>query len=102
MGVEGTMVPLLSMLVTQSFPILCNSIDCSPPNSSIHGILQARILDWVAILFPGDLPDPGMEPTSPTLQADSLLPGPGKLCSKQAKRSQLNLSRGETGILISG
>ena len=50
-------------------------MDCSPPGSSVHGILQARILEWVAISFSresGDLPDPGMEPGSPALQADSL------------------------------
>ena len=42
------------------------------------GILQARNLDWVAMPSPGDLPDPGIEPGSPTLQVDSLpaeLPG---------------------------
>ena len=42
------------------------------PGSSIHGILQARVLEWVAISFPGDLPHPGIEPGSPTLQADAL------------------------------
>ena len=36
------------------------------------GILQARILEWIAISSPWDLPDPGIEPGSPTLQADSL------------------------------
>ena len=46
--------------------------DCSPPGSSVRGILQARILEWVAISSPGDLPNPGIEPGSPTLQADSL------------------------------
>ena len=35
----------------QSCPTLCNHMDCSPPGSSIHGILQARILEWVAISF---------------------------------------------------
>ena len=44
----------------------------SPPGSSVHGILQARILEWVAISSPGDLPDPGVKPRSPALQADSL------------------------------
>src|SRR5574341_1190758 len=39
-------------LVTQSYLTLCDSMDCSPPDSSVHGILQARILEWVAILFP--------------------------------------------------
>ena len=37
--------------VAQSCPTLCNPVDCSPPGSSIHGILQARILEWVAISF---------------------------------------------------
>ena len=37
---------------------------CSPPGSSAHGILQARILKWDAFLTPGDLPDPGIKPTS--------------------------------------
>ena len=39
------------MLVTQSYPTLCRPMDCSPPGSSVHGILQARILEWVAIPF---------------------------------------------------
>ena len=37
--------------VTQSCPTLCDPMDCSLPGSSIHGILQARILEWVAISF---------------------------------------------------
>ena len=36
-------------LVAQSCPTLCDPMDCSPPGSSVHGILQARILEWVAI-----------------------------------------------------
>ena len=39
-------------------------MDCSLPGSSVHGILQARILEWVAIP-PGDLPDPGIKPSFP-------------------------------------
>ena len=38
-------------LVAQSGPTLCNSMGCKPPTSSVHGILQARILEWVAIPF---------------------------------------------------
>ena len=38
-------------------------MDCSLPGSSVHGIFQARILEWVAFPTPGDLPDPGIEPT---------------------------------------
>ena len=47
-------------------------MDCSPPGSSVRGISQARLLEWVAISFSRDLPNPGNEPSSPTLQADSL------------------------------
>ena len=39
------------MLVTQPCPTLCNPMDCSLPGSSAHGILLARILEWVAVLF---------------------------------------------------
>ena len=39
---------------------------------TVHGILQARKLEWVAVPFSGDLPNPGIEPRSPTLQMDSL------------------------------
>ena len=42
---------------------------CSLPGSSVHGILQARILEWVRLPFPspGDIPNPGIEPKSPAL-----------------------------------
>ena len=39
----------VKVLVTQSCPTLCNPMDCSPPGSSVHGILLARILEWVAM-----------------------------------------------------
>ena len=42
---------MLCMLVTQSCPTLCDLMDCSPPGSSVHGILQARILEWVVSPF---------------------------------------------------
>ena len=42
----------------QSFPTLCDPMDCSPPVSSVHGILQARILEWVAIPFSREAPRP--------------------------------------------
>ena len=47
-------------------------MDCSAPGSSVHGILQARILEWVAFPFPGNPPDSGIKPRSAALQADSL------------------------------
>ena len=106
--------------VAQSCPTLSDPMDCSLPGSSIHGIFQARVQEWVAIAFsvskscevaqlcptlcdpwtlahqappsmgfsrqgywsglpfpsPGDLPDPGIEPRSPTLQADALTSAP--------------------------
>ena len=58
---------------------LCYPMDCSPPGSSVHGIVQARILGWVAILFSRGSFWPRIEPGSPTFQADSLLfEPPGK------------------------
>ena len=42
-------------------------MDCSLPGSSVLGIFQARMLEWVAISFFRDLPNPGIEPESPTL-----------------------------------
>ena len=39
------------VLVPRLSPMLCDPMDCSPPGSSVHGILQARILEWVAIPF---------------------------------------------------
>ena len=60
-------------LVIQSCPTVCDPMASSPPASSVRGILQARILEWVANPFLGDLPNPGIEPRSPVLQADSLL-----------------------------
>ena len=59
----------------QLCPALCNPVVCSPPVSSVHGILQARVLEWVAIPPPEDLPYPVFKPVSPAslaLQADSL------------------------------
>ena len=49
----------------------CDPMDNSPPGSSVHGILQARTLEWVSISSPGDLLHPGIEPRSSVLQADS-------------------------------
>ena len=47
-------------------------MDCCPQGSSVQETCQSRILEWVAISFPGDIPDPGIKPGSPTLPADSL------------------------------
>ena len=61
-----------SVLVTQSCPTLCNPMNCSPPGSSVHGILQARILEWVA------MPSSRGEHRSPAMQADSFLSEPAE------------------------
>ena len=62
--------------VAQSCSALCDPMGCSLLGSSVHGIFQARILDWVAIfllqrIFPTQRSNP-QSPVSPTLQADSL------------------------------
>ena len=63
------------MKVARSCLILCNPVDCSLPGSSVHGILQARILEWVAIPFSRG----ASQSRSPALQVYSLLSQlPGK------------------------
>ena len=67
-------------------------MDCSPPDSSVHRILQGRILEWLPFPSPGDLPHPGVEPESPELQADFLPSEPlGKPLGEPAKRQILIL-----------
>ena len=65
------MLHKVEVLVAQSCPTLCNPVDCSPPGSSVHGISQARILDWVVIFFSRAFSDPGIGTRSPALQVDS-------------------------------
>ena len=72
MGKDGIREYRLSCIlgkseVAQLCLILHNPMDCSLPGSSVHQIFQARILEWVDPLLPGDLPNPGIEPGSPTL-----------------------------------
>ena len=63
---------IFCVLVAPLCPTFCDRMDCSQPCSSVHGILQARILEWVAIPFSRGYSDPRIEPGSPALQADSL------------------------------
>ena len=65
---------MVKMKMAQSCPTLCEPMDYA-----FHGILQASILEWKAFSFFRDLPNPGIEPESPALQADSL---PTKLSGK--------------------
>ena len=57
----------VKVLVPQSCLTFCDSMDGSPPGYSVHEVLQARILEWVAMPFSREI-----EPRSPKLQADSL------------------------------
>ena len=69
----------------QLSPTLCDPVECSMLSSSVHGILQARILEWVAIPFSRDFPDPGIKPGSLALQGDSLPSEPlGIVCKRRS------------------
>ena len=57
-------------------PTLCDPMDYSPPGSSVHGTLQARVWSGLPCPPPGDLPNSGIKPRSPIVQADSLLSEP--------------------------
>ena len=54
----------MHMCYVASVVSLCDPMDCGPPGSSVHGILQAGILEWIAISSFRYLPDPGIEPVS--------------------------------------
>ena len=71
---RGTGSMYMSAELLQLYPTLCDTVDGSPPGSSVHGILQARTLAWAAMPFSRRSPDPGIESTSHkplALQADS-------------------------------
>ena len=58
-GGNSLTITVLVCFVTQLSPILCDPMGCSPPDSSVHGILQARILEWLPYRPAGDLSKPG-------------------------------------------
>ena len=62
--------------IAQSCPTLSDLMDCSLPGSSVHGIFQARILEWVAIAFSGKLDihmqNSDIEPLSDTIHKNQL------------------------------
>ena len=81
----------VKVLVSQLCWTLCNIMDCSLPGSSLLGILQAKILEWGAILSSRDLHNPGIQPGSPAFHADSLLyesPNHPSLCLINYKHSK--------------
>ena len=71
------------------------------PGSSVHGILQAGILEWVAIAFSRDLPDPGIEPRSPEPSKTSALGSGDKWMDYQAGALPQSIStpRRESGSI---
>ena len=81
------------MTVAKSCSTLCDPIDYK-----VHGILWARILEWVAFPCSGDLPNPGIEPKFPTLQADSLPAEPQRKSPYMLKWLYLIVPRGERGM----
>ena len=81
-------------LVAKSYLTLCNHMDCSPPGSSVHWILQARILEWVAISFSSGSSRPRREPMSPALAggfSTSEPPGKSQLSSIYQQLLQLSV-----------
>ena len=56
---------VITVKIAQSCPTLCVPMDCSLPDSSVHEIFQAIVLEWISISFSRELPDPGIEPRSP-------------------------------------
>ena len=73
----------VKVLIAQLCPTLCNPMD--PPGSSVYEILQARILDCVAILFSKWSSNPRIKAGSPTLQTDSLSSEPPRSESEVAQ-----------------
>ena len=72
--------PKQSKILAQLCLTLCDPVDCSLPGSSVHGISRQEYWSGLPFPSPGDLPNPGIKPRSPTLQADTLpSEPPGKL-----------------------
>jgi len=77
--------------VAQSCPTLCDPMDCSPPGSSVHGILQARTLEWVAIFF-----SRGSSRPSPKWEAEEAIYS--ELCYSQGvNHHQVHLAESKAG-----
>ena len=85
-------LPKVKVLVAQLCPTLYYPTDCSPPGSSAHGFLQARILEWVAVSFSRGSPDPGIKPGFPALEADCLPSEP-----PEGPERSLGAAQGTTG-----
>ena len=103
------MIGAVLRLVAQSCPTLCDPMDCSQPGSSVPGILQARILEWVAMLSSRGSSQHRDRTQVSQLQADSLLSEPsaysgGRLlpgCILSASHCLLRWERAEIGSKLS-
>ena len=69
---------VLVVLVYKSCPTLCDSVACSPPGSSAHGVSQERILEWVVTFFSRRSSHSGIEPMSPALAGRFFTKSPRK------------------------
>ena len=69
----------------QSCPSLSDPMDCSPPGSSVPGILQARVLEWLPCPPPGDPPDPGIKPLFPVAPDLQVVPYHGATGEAQVR-----------------
>ena len=82
----------VNVLVTQSCPTLCDPMNCSPPGSSVHGILKQEYWGGLPCHLPGNLPNPGTESvslTSSTLHMDSLPSEPSRKLYWEFNKHQL-------------
>ena len=76
------------------------SIGLYPPGSPVHGIFQARILEWLPFPSPRDLPDPGIKPSTPSLQAKSLPTESSGRPISQSQRNEHNKTKTDTFATI--
>ena len=73
--------------VTQSCPTLCDSMDCSHQAPPSMGFSRQKYWSGLPFPSPGDLPDPGIEPRSPALQADTLISS-SEIFSQEEKKKK--------------
>ena len=90
-------------LVAQSRLTVCDAMDCNPPGSSVHGIFQARMLEWAAMPSSRGSSHARIEPRSPALQVDSLPSEPPRTYGEQKlKWGESLLKKPETQMILSG
>ena len=71
-GANDSIYHKVKVKATEWCLTLCDPMDCTPPGSSAHEILQQEYCNGLPFPSPGDLANPGIKPGSPALQADSL------------------------------